>query len=231
MSKRSNSFGLRLGSIQTWNYVLNSYNKNFKLFIKVISEKKYIEQSMYVFFNQLNTHAVPSKMCFYHNLLELTISYVQLKFVKTRNFLQVLKNINNIVTNITILCKLKFFNKKNSFLISYLLSEYIKFYYNYNKVSLKTIFNKIEQDLQKIIKKKVFYNTTKGIKKGRLKGIKLLCKGRLGTMRNPLTQTFTKSLGNVSFSKLNDCVDYTKNLLFTKQGVYSLHVWVFYSNV
>ena len=231
MSKRSNSFGLRLGSIQTWNFILTNYNKNFKQFLKLILEKKYIEHSMSVFLNQLNTHAIFSKICFYHNSLELTVNYVQLKFVKTQSFLQVINKTINNVNKIPITSKLKIFNKKNNFLISYFLSEYIKFCYNYNKNSLKTIFNKIEQDLQKIIKKKVYYSTTKGIKKGHVKGIKLLCKGRLGTMRNPLTQTFVKSLGNVPFLKLNDCVDYTKNLLFTKQGVYSLHVWIFYSNV
>ena len=232
MSKRSNSFGLRLGSIQTWNFVLNDYNTNFKWFTKLILNKKYIQFSMYVLLNQIKTHAVFSKVHFYHNFLELNICYSQLKFVKTQSLLHVFNKISKIINNTTTISfKFKIFNKKNYFFVSYFLSEYIKFCYNSNKNSLKTILNKIEPDLQNIIKKEVSYNTIKGIKKGHVNGVKLFCKGRLGTMRNPLTQTFTKSLGNASFLKINNCVDYTKNLLFTKQGVYSLHVWVFYSNV
>ena len=231
MSKRSNSFGLRLGSIQTWNFVLSNYNTNFKWFTKLILNKKYIQFSMYVLLNQMKIHAVFSKICFYHNFLELNICYSQLKFVKTQNLLHIFNKISKIINNTTVSSRLKVFNKKNNLFVSYLLSEYIKFCYNFNKSSLKTTLNRIELDLQYIIKKEITYNTIRGIKKGHINGVKLLCKGRLGTMRNPLTQTFTKSLGNASFLKINNCVDYTKNSLFTKQGVYSLHVWIFYSNV
>lgn len=232
MSKRSNSIGLRLGSIQTWNFNLNNYNQNFKLFTKLIIEKKYIQFCIWFLFNKLKINANLSKLELYHNLLELNIQYNLLKITKPQNFLHIFTRICKVVNkNFKTSFKLKIFKKKNNLYISYLLSEYIKFRYSLNKNSLKVVFNKIEQDLKNIIKKEVHYYSLKGIKRGNIVGIKLLCKGRLGSIRNPLTQTFVKSLGNVSFLNLTNCIDYTKNLLYTKQGMYSVHIWIFYSNV
>lgn len=232
MSKRSHVLGFRLGFIQLWNYTLNNYNKNLKVYIKSIVKKRYIQHCIQYISKSPGIFINVSKLCQYYNLLKLNFNYTPLKVLKQKKvlfpFLKVIKVLNK---TFGVPVKLKIFKKKNNFNNAYFLSEYIKFRYKINKSSLKIILNKLEKDFTKIINRNILYITNKGIKKGKIVGIKICCKGRLGSLRNPLTQTFIKCSGKISFLTLTNYVDYDQNFLFTKQGTYSLHVWIFYSNV
>lgn len=226
MSKRSNPIGFRLGLLQLWNSSLTDYGKNFKGYTKVTFKKRSVKNYINQFTQNKKSFGNITRFFIHNNYWKLI---VYSKLNKTvNNFSQKFLSPCFYWSRVPIF--VIFYTQKSWINTAHLLINYIKIAFKYNKLPFKIFINLLEPKLKSCIKAKITYSTIQGIKIWKIIGIKICCKGRIGSLRNPLTQTFKKSWGVVSLSKISNYVDYAQSYILTKQGIYGVQVWIFYSN-
>nr|YP_009114062.1 ribosomal protein S4 [Hildenbrandia rubra]AHB62125.1 ribosomal protein S4 [Hildenbrandia rubra] len=232
MAKRVNPINFRLGFWQTWNINATFYGKKFRSYIKVLHSKNKLNEYFLNFFNLAQALGEATDYKIHKNYWDVTIQLydykLKRKVYKLNSTLQQLCATSYYWVNPPLFLNL--YNQKSQTNSALLLYQWIKFYFLKNKTSLKNTINVVESDLLTILGKNKVNSNKYGLKLTKLRGLKICCKGRLGNLRNPLTQIFKRVWGSVPLPKLNSYVDYYQGSILTKRGTYGLQIWMFYSN-
>ena len=230
MSKHLNPSGFRLGLLQIWNSNFIVYGKSFINYNTIFFIKKSIKNYIKYNFKKCENFGILINSEIYFNYWILTIYFFSpkiYKYIKLYNVLQKIQISCYYWTKVPLI--IKCYKQKSWVNVAFFLAEYIKFVFLKSKLSFKSLLNFLESLLVDKLQEKIIYHTIFGFKLKKIRGIKICCKGCLGNIRNPLTQTFKKSLGSNSFSKINSYIDYNQTVIFTKRGVYGLKIWIFSS--
>ena len=228
MSQKINPINFRLGLLQVWDTIFTQYgNKSTFSFINQrLHLKLYIKKL-------LNSHGLllDSITAFFtKNTLFLFISFSQ-----TSKQLAPVYNIKYLLVN-TVGDLVKktpkvFVFKKPFFLNSAeLVTNYISYRLN-NNLPIRVVLKEVYALVTKNLTNKKVLIVTNGIFKFKLNGLKIQLKGRLENSRNQMSKTTRFKKGCSSLPNLGVYTEYSQIDLYTKSGVLSLYICLFYKKI
>lgn len=228
MSKKINSSGKYLNTTNLNNCQLQYYGKsilfykrNFLIiftFLPILYKKLTINRK---FFNitALNVINFNNYICLFLSILELNKFFFQ-QFRKAFHF------IDKKLTHSHF--KINLYLEKNYYLSTSFLKNYI-FYLNVKRTyPPKKIFNFLTLFLKNFINHSIVSFTQNGPKKKQLLGFRLQLKGRYESTKNSMSKIMTFKVGKVNSTKLNANINFLDYVFYTKLGVSSLKIWLFY---
>nr|YP_011017705.1 ribosomal protein S3 [Griffithsia okiensis]WQF69528.1 ribosomal protein S3 [Griffithsia okiensis] len=225
MSKKSNSLILKFGVTKNFNFFSQNYGKstlNIDLNILKLCfclNKYFFSNNLILIFNEFHLNK---------NLFSLSVFCLKNNF-NMKSYLILLNNINFNFLFTFKKQKNKLFLKNEWFYSSFLLKNYINFLFL--KFGINN-YKKILGILTKLFCSYLNYNqifySIYGPKLIILKGFKIQLKGRFENSKNQMTKKIELKSGILSSVNLNSDINYLNNFLFTKLGLWSLKIWLFY---
>jgi len=228
MSQKIKPSSLRLGLIQLWDVEHQTYGSTLKRRTKDLF--KYINTFVYI------KKMISLDHYLIHNL-KLSHDYKSIIFIvsiATKNYKK-----KKIVINIFLYLSFYFLNNINLKIIFYnnikrsYTTLFYKCYINYLFYKLNYSPRKIINILSRLLKNQIGVNkiidSSKGPVNLKLMGYKLILKGRFENTKNQMAKKMNLSNGSVKLTTLDNYIDYIDVDLYTKLGICTIKIWIFYA--
>lgn len=223
MSKKINSSGKYLNITNLSNYQLQYYGKTVSLYKQNFLTTFVLLPLVYkkLFINKTFLNITTLNLISFNNCTFLFLSFSELNKKNIQCFLLFYENIISST-------KINIYLKKNFYLTSAFIKNYI-FYLNikYNYPP-KKIFNFLILFLKNSINCSTVFLTSTGLNSKKLIGFKLQLKGRYETTKNSMSKVLVFKVGKINSTKLNSSINFLHYTFYTKLGVSNLKIWLFY---
>lgn len=226
MPRKINPTSYRLGLLQLWNSNIATYGNTINFFQE--SRNIFLE---FLILKFLKTHGLKA------GNLSWVVSTSKVSLVITCVSLHKAKEeLNVLVKKLTNFILFTYNLPARVYLLRSLnwpcTSEFLKFYFDF-KLKKNDSFKQVLKDVIQIVNTqlntKKIVSTSCGPVSLRLQGFKLKASGRFPNSRNQMSQSTQSNVGSIALSELNNYVEYSQIPIFTKSGVYSLHIWLLYA--
>nr|YP_010338868.1 ribosomal protein S3 [Bangia atropurpurea]UNJ18835.1 ribosomal protein S3 [Bangia atropurpurea] len=224
MGQKIKPKGFRIGLNDLWLNEGQCYGKKFKNPKRLVKEtgntseffKQYLESKTLVK-GQINQKNFKDSLCY------------------NVHYTPTLPNINPYINNITIkvsriFCKTIYIRSYNTTLWyqnGTLLCEFIK-----NSLKKGIVFRKIVITIKRLLAltppHTIVIKTLSGTKLLKYTGLKIRYAGRFGSSRSRMANSLVYLIGAVSLQKIETHIEFHESLLYTKQGICNLQVWMAY---
>nr|QJH88461.1 ribosomal protein S3 [Pterocladia lucida] len=225
MAQKANPIGLRLGLIQVWGTKIQNYNRKNKLYSFFLRKQFLIANYLVEEPIKLKSQILAKNyFTWYYRNLYLNSKYTDF----TPGSKQELSRKLDLFLPFTV--KMKYFNINKFLLTSDFIASYAEHLFNQN-ITLKKIISSlvIFLNTQLGLKKVTFLN--KGITNVQFIGFKVRISGRFDNSRNQMSKNYVQGFGSLSLICLNNYVEFYNKSIFTKLGVCSFQVWLFYKTI
>nr|YP_009317463.1 ribosomal protein S3 [Gelidium arborescens]AOX48892.1 ribosomal protein S3 [Gelidium arborescens] len=232
MAQKTNPIGLRLGTNQVWDLIVQKYGKKQKSYLNFLKEQ--------FLFNHFFTQHIEFKNVglFVRKYLIIKYASNNISFVYNTNlFLPnnilsknlmkktqlVLKDTFEVEANIKLFCIGK------STLTANLLTTYVNHLFEQNFTLKKIVSNLILFLKHQLGARKIVYlkNAAQELE---LIGFKVKVSGRFENTRNRMAKTYEQNIGFLSLTCLKNVIEFHNKVIYTKLGTCSFQVWLIYKN-
>lgn len=232
MAQKTNPIGLRLGTNQVWDLIVQKYGKRQKSYLNFLKEQflfnhffiQHIEFKnigLFVqkyFIAKYNSNNISIT---YNTNLFLPGDVLSKKLVKKTQL--VLKDTFEVEANI------KLFYSSKSILTANLLTSYVNYLFEKNFTLKKIVSNLISFLKYQLGAKKIVY-LRNAVQELELIGFKIKVSGRFENTRNRMAKTYEQNIGFLSLTCLKNVIEFHNQVIYTKLGTCSFQVWLIYKN-
>lgn len=226
MPRKINPISYRLGLLQLWDSNIATYGNTINFFQE--SKNTFLEFFVIKFLKIHSLEVGNFSWVISVSKVSLVITCVSLHKPNKELNILVKKLVNFIMLTYNLPTKVYLLQSLNW----PCTSEFLKFYFDF-KLKKNDSFKQVLKDVIQIantqLNTKKIVRTSCGPLLLRLKGFKLKASGRFPNSRNQMSQSIQSNIGSIALSELSNYVEYSQIPIFTKSGVYSLHIWLLYT--
>lgn len=229
MTRKNNSKSVRLNITELSPISIQRYGNGFKIYNLLFFN--------YLYFTKFITKLI-DRSYGHVNIIEIwqNSNKLKLKIHVNKNVTKPLSNkvllkVLNYWLYFTSIFDIYLYNNALNLNTAFLLNLYINYLYKSHKYSIR----KLTLILVFLLNTKLNYKKIVFAKNGpailRFKGYKILAKGRFENTKNAMSKTFILIKGSLKLSQISTYIDYNHITLYTKLGVTSIKVWLFFQIV
>lgn len=226
MSQKINPITNKLGALQTWNYQLQTYGRNFESYNNTIQLRNYT--LMYIQRFLLQSNLLVKDINFIYSIQQITINIFVFNFKFQSADIKDKVILNTISCWLNTPAKILVYQSQDLSNSSFLVNSYIAYLFSLKTTSTKQLLQLIFNILKKQANKTKLIYTINGLQLVKFKGFKLEFTGCFESSRSQMSKTLKCSFGPIPLTKLNGCIEYSSDSFFTKFGVCGLKLWFFY---
>nr|YP_009317532.1 ribosomal protein S3 [Gelidium sclerophyllum]AOX48984.1 ribosomal protein S3 [Gelidium sclerophyllum] len=232
MAQKTNPIGLRLGTNQVWDLIVQKYGKKQKSYLNFL-KKQFLFNHFFLQHTEFkNVGLLVQKYLIakytsnninfiYNTSLVLPNSTLPKELIKKTQL--VLKDTFGIEVN------MKLFFSAKSTLTANLLTAYVNYLFEQNFTLKKIISNLILFLKSQLGARKIIY-LKNAVQELELIGFKVKISGRFENTRNRMAKTYEQNIGFLSLTCLKNVVEFHNQVIYTKLGTCSFQVWLFYKS-
>nr|YP_010338969.1 ribosomal protein S3 [Pseudoerythrocladia kornmannii]UNJ19041.1 ribosomal protein S3 [Pseudoerythrocladia kornmannii] len=242
MSQKVHALGFRLGTSQTWDTQLQCYNYIPTSYSLLVIKKHQANTFLRRILSKNSIILSDSQWSFKDFMIHCDSFYTPYQKLKNSNIWWIKKS-KDLRKNSKVFKSMNL-TALQSWFDSFLIPRFYRVHWLHSPKSLacwislkleqhkpiKFIIKQLKKDLSK---NKNWIHSTKqfisGSTKFYLKGIKIICCGRLRGKRQRMSNTIAKQIGVMPLQKLNAFVEYENISAYTRFGKVGIHVYYYYS--
>nr|AHX02495.1 ribosomal protein S3 [Schimmelmannia schousboei] len=228
MAQKINPTSLRLGTTQIWNVFFQNYGKSYHVYFKILYKHLRILEVLNQIYLKKNIIIDHKNIWYSKNQVFLNIYYTNFLFSSKINYLLFLKVISQIIFKSYLTGgTTRFYLQSKWFTTANLIGAYAQYLLN-NLGSPKKLLWNICTLLQTHLNSyKISYSKNGPICIA-LKGFKIRIVGRFDNSKNQMSKSIEQYIGVLPLVCLNSHVEFLNKEIYTKLGVCSLQIWLFY---
>nr|YP_009317509.1 ribosomal protein S3 [Gelidium isabelae]AOX48961.1 ribosomal protein S3 [Gelidium isabelae] len=232
MAQKTNPIGLRLGTNQVWDLIVQKYGKKQKSYLNFLKKQflfnhfftqhtEFKNVGLFVQKYLIAKYTSNNIDFIYNTNLFLPSSILPKKLMRKTQL--VLENTFEVEANIKLFCN------DNSILTANLLTAYVSHLFEQNFTLKKIVFNLISFLKYQLGARKIVYlkNAAQELE---LIGFKVKISGRFENTRNRMAKTYEQNMGFLSLTCLKSIIEFHNQVIYTKLGTCSFQVWLIYKN-
>jgi len=226
MSRKTNSTSLKLGKTTIWPIFSQNYGSS--IFMKAQNFKIYYYLYLLLIFVNKNYNAsITNVNINIKNKISITLYYYFDSHLELQeNFNLINSYIGKLNYRFSEIYSIKFYLKLKTF-STLLITNYFQNLLNKN-FSLKKIFSIVYVLLEANINSKKIIYMKFGIQKLILKGFKIRLSGRLDNNSKQMAKALEYTYGNIPLVSIENYIEYSNLIIFSKLGSCNFQIWLFY---